>query len=322
MKFYFAPLEGITGYIYRNAHATFFPQVDKYFTPFIAANQHGKLSSRELNDILPEHNKGLVVIPQILTNNAEDFIRTMHQLKAYGYDEINLNLGCPSGTVVAKNKGSGFLTQKEALDAFLDTVFENAISKISIKTRIGKDVPEEFEDILAIYNQYPLEELIIHPRVQKDYYRNTPNLDVFEMAVVESKNPVVYNGDIFTAKQLTALHKRFPEMQTLMLGRGLIANPGLAEEITTSHTLNKITLKAFHDKLFHDYTEVLSGERNVLFKMKESWFYMGHIFSNFEKYGKKIRKAQHFKDYELAITQLFEEQNILEGAGLFSSQGI
>lgn len=319
MKFYLAPMEGLTGYIYRNAHAEFFGNVDKYFTPFIAANQFGKLSSRELNDILPEHNQGVVLVPQILTNRVEDFVRTTEVLMTYGYDEVNLNLGCPSGTVVSKNRGSGFLSQPEALDQFLDEVF-SALNqtKISIKTRIGKDSPEEFEKLMAIYNQYPMEELIIHPRIQKDYYRNTPNMEVFKTSIAASSNKVCYNGDIFKVSDYTNFNNKCPDVDIMMLGRGLIANPGLIQDITDGQTLDKNALKAFHDRLLEGYKIVLSGDRNVLFKMKELWFYMSHVFSNHEKYVKKIRKSQKISDYEQAVANLFEEQEILEGVGLFS----
>ncbi|MBU3803274.1 MAG: tRNA-dihydrouridine synthase family protein [Candidatus Cellulosilyticum pullistercoris] len=319
MKFYFAPMEGITGYIYRNAHAAFFGDVDKYFTPFIAANQFGKLSTRELHDILPEHNEGIVVVPQILTNNAEDFIRTSKTLKAFGYNEVNLNLGCPSGTVVSKNKGSGFLSQREALDQFLEAVFSEAVTKISVKTRIGKDAPEEFYELIKIFNKYPMEELMIHPRIQKDYYKNKPNMDVFKDAIALSKNPVCYNGDIFTAKDYERFSEGFQDVNTVMLGRGLIANPGLVGDIKRHCKLDKQLLRAFHDRLYEGYQDILSGERNVLFKMKEAWFYMIYMFEDYEKHAKKIRKSQRLSDYEKAVASLFEERELLEGAGLFSS---
>jgi len=317
MKFYFAPMEGITGYIYRNAHAAFFGDVDKYFTPFIAANQFGKLSTRELHDILPEHNEGTCVIPQILTNNAEDFIRTSMTLKEFGYNEVNLNLGCPSGTVVSKNKGSGFLSQREALDQFLETIFSEATTKISVKTRIGKDSPEEFYELIKIFNKYPMEELIIHPRIQKDYYKNKPNMDIFKDGLALSKNPVCYNGDIFTAKDYNRFSQDFKSVDTIMLGRGLIANPGLIADITKHCTLDKHLLKAFHDRIYEGYQGILSGERNVLFKMKEAWFYMIYMFDDHEKHAKRIRKSQRLCDYEKAVANLFEERDILEGAGLF-----
>lgn len=317
MKFYFAPLEGITGYVYRNTHAAFFKEVDKYFIPFIAANQYGKLSTRELHDILPAHNQGVVVVPQILTNNVQDFVRTTETLKDFGYDEANLNLGCPSGTVVAKGKGSGFLAETETLQAFLEEVFSKSATKISIKTRIGRDHPEEFEALINLFNQYPIHELIIHPRVQKDYYRNKPNLEVFRNALAVSKNPVVYNGDIFTAENYQAFISECPSIDTIMLGRGLIANPGLIQDIKTGEMLDKARLKAFHDQLLEGYEGILSGDRNVLFKMKEAWFYMSYMFSNPEKYAKKIRKSQKIADYKEAVSALFEEQDIVTGAGLF-----
>lgn len=320
MKFYLAPMEGLTGYIYRNAHATFFGHVDKYFTPFITTNQFGKLSTRELHDIMPEHNEGICVVPQILTNNAEEFIRMSHTLKAFGYDEVNLNLGCPSGTVVSKNRGSGFLAQKEALNQFLETVFSANVTKISIKTRIGKEHPEEFYDLIQIFNAYPMEELIIHPRVQKDYYKNKPRMEIFKEALEVSKNPVCYNGDIFTAEDYKHFSEGYKQVDRLMLGRGLIANPGLVDEIQQGHPLDKQVLKAFHDKLYMDYQGVLSGERNVLFKMKEAWFYMSYMFEDHEKHLKKIRKSQRLADYEKAVASLFEERHLLEGAGLFCSK--
>lgn len=304
-------MQGVTGYIYRNAHATFFNNVDKYFTPFITANQHESFSTRELHDILPEHNQGVVVIPQILTNNAEDFIRTSKQLKGFGYNEINLNLGCPSGTVVSKNKGSGFLSQREDLERFLDEIFYQSITKISVKTRIGKNEPEEFYELIKIFNKYPMEELIIHPRIQKDYYKNKPNMKVFKDGLALSKNPICYNGDIFTAKDCKEFSVAFPSVGTVMFGRGLIANPGLISDINSNSTLNKQLLKEFHDRIYEDYQGILSGDRNVLFKMKEVWVYMIHMFSDYEKYAKKIKKSQRLCDYENVVSSLFREQDIL-----------
>lgn len=317
MKFYFAPMEGITGYIYRNAHAKFFHQVDDYFIPFIAPTYHGRFTTRELQDIEPMHNQNIKVIPQVLTNNADDFNQTAWMLKKLGYEEVNLNLGCPSGTVVSKNKGSGFLSEKEALNRFFETVFAQTEVKISVKTRIGREAPEEFYDLIQIFNQYPLKKLIIHPRVQKDYYKNTPNLEIFKMGMQESKNKVCYNGDLFTAADYEKLLQECPDLEEVMLGRGLLCNPGLIETIKTGQLLDKDTFKAFHDELYTGYQEVMSGDRNVLFKMKEAWFYMIYMFSNHEKYAKKIRKAQKCVDYEAAVNALFEEQELVKGAGMF-----
>ena len=311
MNFYFAPMEGLTGYIYRNAHNAFFKSIDKYFSPFIPANQSEKFKTREINDILPENNQGLVLVPQLLTNNAKDFIHTSKKIKLLGYNEINLNLGCPSRTVVSKDKGSGFLSKKAELDVFLEEIFSQAVTKISIKTRLGKDQPEEFYDLIQIFNKYPIEELIIHPRIQKDFYKNKPNLKIFKEALILSKNPICYNGDIFKGDDYKAFSAHFPSVNTLMIGRGLLENPAMVSEITNNIKLDKIVLKQFHDQIYEDYKNILFGDRNVLFKMKEIWFYMIQAFSDNTKYAKKIKKAEKLCDCEEAVSSLFREQEVL-----------
>lgn len=312
MKFYLAPMEGVTGFVYRNAYHTYFGDIDKYFTPFIAPSKNKCLTSREKNDILPEHNKNMCVVPQILTNQAEHFIATTKVLEEFGYQEVNLNLGCPSGTVVSKFKGAGFLAKKDELNQFLEQIYNACSVDISIKTRVGIDNPEEFYDLLKIYNQYPVKELIIHPRVRNDFYKNKPNWDILSESVQKSKNPLCYNGDIFTPEMYKKFKEAFPAIDTVMLGRGIIVNPNLAGEIKTGHQLDKITLRKFHDTLLTGYQELLSGDKNVLFKMKELWFYMIHVFSNHEKYAKKIKKSQSLSEYKIVISNLFEEQEMVE----------
>lgn len=312
MRIYQAPLEGITGHVFRRAFYECFGNVDKYFIPFIKPNQHGHLSSKERQDVLPENNEGMYAVPQILTNSVEDFVRTVRKLEKYGYREINLNLGCPSKTVITKGRGSGFLAYPEELDRFLDAVFQQAgDTEISVKTRIGKDGPEEFLHLLEIYNQYPIKELIIHPRVQKDFYKNKPNLETFRMAYSESKNPLCYNGDIFSVTDYEKFVQEFPDTDTIMLGRGLLMNPGLARVIQQGKQTDKNTLREFHDRLYEGYQNVLSGDKTILFKMKELWGFLAPAFSNYEKYAKKIKKAEKLKVYDAAIDALFEEQELV-----------
>lgn len=327
MKFYFAPLEGVTGYIYRNAHHTFFPEtVDKYFAPFIVANQKGTWKTREISDLLPENNKGVKLIPQILTNKAEDFIETAKKIEQLGYSEINLNLGCPSGTVVSKNRGAGFLSQTDELNCFLDNITQHAVTKISVKTRIGKYDPDEFFDLLEIFNRYPLEELIVHPRIQTDFYKNKPNLLMFEEAVKTSKHPLCYNGDIVTVSDYLEIKAKFPSVESMMIGRGLLYNPALIREILGAIEMqgsgilkNGIpgsgmqieTLRSMHDQIYVGYQQILFGEKNVLFKMKEIWFYWIKLFENADKYAKKIKKAERLKDYEAVVASLFLECKIM-----------
>ncbi|MDY4949585.1 MAG: tRNA-dihydrouridine synthase family protein [Clostridium cadaveris] len=320
MKYYLAPMEGITGHIYRNAYEKFFHNIDKYFTPFIIPNTSTSLKTKELRDVLPENNNGINVVPQILTNDSEGFIVTTRKLKELGYDEVNLNLGCPSGTVVSKNRGSGFLAQREELDRFLEDIFSMDDVKISVKTRIGKDSPEEFYELIKIYNKYPIEELIIHPRTREDFYGNKPNLEVFKDALTLSTNPTCYNGDIFTVSDYKKITETFPNVDKVMIGRGILANPGLINEIKGKGVIDKEVLKAFHDEVFSRYREVLREDRNAIYRMKELWGYMIYIFSDNKKYAKKIKKAQNLIDYNMAVSTLFIEQHIVEGAGLFNSK--
>lgn len=302
-------MEGITGYIFRNVHSMFFHKADKYFTPFLAPNRKRIFKTRELEDILPEHNKGISVVPQILTSNAEDFILATKELKQYGYQEVNLNLGCPSGTVVSKGRGSGFLAKTEELERFFDTVFsEQEIVEtmfISVKTRIGKDSPEEFYKLIEIFNNYPIAELTIHPRTQKDYYKNQPNWDIFADAVKLSKSSLCYNGNLFTILDYQEFTEKFPEVPAVMFGRGLLSNPALLSHIKGEAIPEKRVFREFHDKLYQDYKQVLPGDMPVLFKMKEFWSYFITIFYNSERYAKEIRKAKNLIHYENTINNLF-----------------
>lgn len=318
MNYYLAPLEGITTYIYRNAYHSIFYPMEKYFTPFIVPRMKRAMNSREINDILPEHNQGLFVVPQLLTNQAADFIKGAKVLEAYGYQEINLNLGCPSGTVVAKGKGAGFLAHPRELNRFLEEVFSSLTVEISIKTRIGMEDPEEFEPLLEIFNQYPLKELIIHPRVREDYYRHSPNFSVFKKALEKSVSLLCYNGDIFTKGDYEDLLKKFPSLPAVMLGRGVIADPGLRQSIEDKgQEKRKEQFQRFHGEVYQGYREILSGGRNVLFKMKELWSYLVQSFTDYEPYAKKIRKAGTLSEYETAVRALFREQEVISN-GRFS----
>lgn len=310
MKFYFAPMEGITIHTYRNLCNEMFPYIDKYFSPFLVTKKKTILNAKELRDILPENNPGINLVPQVLTNDAADFIIMIRELEKLGYREVNLNLGCPSGTVVSKFRGSGFLAKPEELDIFLNQVFDTFAGtnmKLSIKTRIGKDTPEEFYHLMEIYNKYQMSELIIHPRTQKDYYKNKPNLTVFEEACKISKNPVCYNGNIFTVKDYQEFIGKFPQITMTMLGRGLVCNPALVAEILEQNRMDKEILREFHSRLYGEYKKMYSGEKNVLFRMKELWCYMIFLFENNDKQRKKLMKSKSLAEYEAAVNELFRE---------------
>ena len=314
MHIYFAPLEGITTYPYRNLHHKYFGGVEKYFTPFLAPGPEQGMSVKEMRDVLPENNAGVPVVPQILTSRAGDFLLASKKLLEMGYREINLNLGCPSGTVTAKKKGSGFLLYPDDLDRFFDEVFSDAAVRngeflVSIKTRIGKNEVEEWPELMQVYNRYPIHELTVHPRIQKEFYKGTPHLDVFTDILKESRNPVVYNGDLFTVEKVKEFREKFPTVGTVMIGRGLIRNPALAEMILQEETEPEADIlpriREFHDALFEHYRETMSGDRNLLFRMKDLWSYMLAEVPDSEKLAKKIRKSQHVPEYLAAVEEVF-----------------
>lgn len=314
MHIYFAPLEGITTYPYRNLHHKYFGGVEKYFTPFLAPGPEQGMSVKEMRDILPENNAGVPVVPQILTNRAGDFLLASKKLSEMGYREINLNLGCPSGTVTAKKKGAGFLLYPDDLDRFFDEVFSDAAVRngeflVSVKTRIGKNEVEEWPELMQVYNRYPIHELTVHPRIQKEFYKGTPHLDVFTDILKESRNPVVYNGDLFTVEKVKEFREKFPTVGTVMIGRGLIRNPALAEMILQEEPEPEADIlpriREFHDALFEHYRETMSGDRNLLFRMKDLWSYMLAEVPDSEKLAKKIRKSQHVPEYLAAVEEVF-----------------
>lgn len=314
MKLYLAPLEGITGYVYRQAYHACYEDADKYFTPFLAPHTKRSFNARERNDLIPEHNAGMYTVPQVLSKSGEDVAAIAEELKAFGYQEININAGCPSGTVVSKGRGAGLLDDERALLHFLDEMFEKTDAEISIKTRLGMEYPDEFEGILKIYNRFPIKELILHPRVREDYYKNKPDWTRVEYALEYSSNPLVYNGDIFTVEDYERFTERFPTIDAIMLGRGVIRDPALIEKIRSGGIIDRAVelkrLYAFHNKLVAGYQEEMSGEKNVLFKMKELWFYLGTQFTGIEKPLKKIKKANSLIEYQAAVSAIF-----LTGAG-------
>ena len=268
-QLYFAPMEGITGSIYRRAHHRIFGGVDRYYAPFIFTNPKGKISKKDLLEIAPEYNEGCRVVPQLLSNCAEDFIATAHTLKGLGYDEVNLNLGCPSSTVASKGRGSEFLGEKEALKAFLADIFEKTDMKISLKTRIGLNRADEFDDILDTYQAYPVEMLIVHPRIRMDYYSGKPDMEAFEKASARMPFPVCYNGDIFTAAAYGCVSEKYSDIRHLMMGRGLLSNPALCREIRGGDCASREELADYYHTMRDEYEVRLQGNKKVVFLMKE-----------------------------------------------------
>lgn len=316
MNFYFAPMEGITGHIYRRAFHTYFPIPDKYFTPFISPDGNKILRNKEKRDVLPENNAGMCVVPQIITNRADYFLMAAEYLKnEYGYTEVNLNLGCPSGTVVTKGKGSGFLSRLNELERFFDEVFETCSLEVSVKTRVGRNDAEDWEEILALFAKFPIKELTVHPRIQKDFYKGQVRMETFAYAYEKWERPLCYNGDIFTKESYEKLTARFPKLQSVMLGRGLLSDPyligRLRGEVLPDEKTRRETIRAFHEQLMTEYGEVLSCDRDLLYKMKELWFYLLDSFLDSEKVRKQIRKCEKLSEYKTVVENLFFESNLI-----------
>ncbi|MCR5008661.1 MAG: tRNA-dihydrouridine synthase family protein [Oribacterium sp.] len=323
MKFYFAPMEGITGYPFRNAFQQCFPGIDRFYTPFLSANDTFSFTTREKRDTDPALNKVSDLVPQIITNNAEMFVWAIEKMSELGYKEVNLNLGCPSGTVVAKGKGSGMLRYPDRLDAFLEETFElldkNHISydssvnastssekqvSVSVKTRLGIHDPSESDRLIAVYNRYPLSDVIVHSRVQKEFYKGEIHYDHFRKFIEGSKHHLVYNGDIVTKKDFEKVKALFPEIDTVMIGRGLLINPSLIRELNGGEPCTLEEIKAFHEALIESYIPEMGSDANLLYKVKEYWSWLSRSFTDSERYMKDIRKAKNLPEYKAAVRNL------------------
>lgn len=297
MRYYFAPMEGITDRVFRQVHHKYFPGVSRYYMPFLSPTVHRALTPKEARELPYAWEEDFCAVPQLLTKVADDFLWMAQQCADRGYDEVNLNLGCPSGTVTAKGKGSGMLRDLEGLDRFLEAIFRDAPLPISIKTRLGLESGEEFPKILEIFNRYPIRELTIHPRVRKAFYSGPVEMPWFRYAYENSQNPLCYNGDLKSKADIAAIAGEFPKVEAVMLGRGLVADPGMFTE-----GWDKATLQRFCDELLEGYTEAFGSARNAMFRTKENWSMLINRFENSEKLWKRLRKTTSLAEYR-AITQ-------------------
>ena len=293
MKYYFAPMEGLTDRIYRDIHARFFPGLDRYYTPFFSPTMHHSLTNKEARELPMAVETPVCTIPQILTKSAEDFLWMANLCAERGYTEVNLNAGCPSGTVTAKGKGAGMLANTEELDRFLEQVFTSSPLPVSVKTRIGVQSSEEWPAILEVYNRYPIKELTVHSRVRKTFYAGTVEEDCFRYAVEHSKNPLCYNGDLNTKEDIDRVQRDYPEVKAVMIGRGLIARP----DMLSTDKADSQKLIAFYDALLEAYLIAFGGSRNAMFRLKEHWHYLLPCFADSEKLGKKLRKTTDLQEY-------------------------
>ena len=291
VRVYFAPMEGLTDHVFRRLHHQYFPGVDRYYMPFFSPTQDHVLTNREKREL--EYCPEISAVPQILTKNPEDFVWAANTYAAMGYSEVNLNLGCPSGTVFSKGKGAGMLRDPDALDRFLDEIFRNTKPRITVKTRLGVEAPEEFAKLLAIFNRYPIGELTIHPRFRRDFYQGRARMELFDYAVENSKNPLCWNGNLCSREEIREFAERYPGVDAVMAGRGLIGDPAMLCPALRSRE----RLDDFLTALLESYRGLFGSDRNAMFRMKENWRYLLCLFDGTEKLGKALRKATRVEDY-------------------------
>jgi tRNA-dihydrouridine synthase len=305
--FYLAPLQGFTDYIFREAFASVIGKPDACFSPFIETH---KPDHRTFRDVLPDRNQGQRMIPQILGNDVGEMKGIISQLQQMGYEEINWNLGCPFPRVVKKYTGAGLLPHPDRIDNILENLFTDSKCRISIKMRLGMVNPDDWKSLVPILNRYPLSEVIIHGRTASQMYKGEVNVQAFTEFAGLLSHPACYNGNVFTLEQWQCLHSQLPGITRWMLGRGLLSNPLLLQEIKnneiTSEQQRIVALNALHEQLLILNTNRLSGSSHVLNKMKPYWEYFAESLSGREKGLKKIKKTITLDAYKIACLEVFK----------------
>ena len=308
MRYYFAPMEGLTDSIYRRLHHKYFGGIDRYYMPFISPTIHRTLTHKEDRELPMADAVDFCAIPQVLTKVPEDFLWASQICADRGYQEVNLNVGCPSGTVVSKGKGSGMLREPAQLDQFLEAVFKDSPLPISVKTRLGLEDPEEFPALLEVFNRYPIKELTVHPRVRKDFYKEPVREEWFSYARENSKNPLCYNGNIMAKEQADEIRNRYSGIESVMVGRALIADPGMFCGGTTAKAL-----EGFLDELTEEYIREFGSARNAMFRLKENWGFLRYRFEDSDKLWKRLRKTTDIHEYNAITSEILHTLTLTDG---------
>ncbi|MCP3941234.1 MAG: tRNA-dihydrouridine synthase family protein [Desulfobacteraceae bacterium] len=306
-----APLQGFTDVTFRNVWARHFTGIDEAIAPFISTMGQQRLKPSRIKDVAPENNQHLFVIPQILGNVSTDFIFLADHLYEMGHKRINWNLGCPHSKIAKKHRGSGLLPYPAKIDELLTQIIPNISADLSVKIRLGRRSKDEIFNLLTMFDRHPLEEIILHPRTGIQMYEGTSDQDAFEKAIENSRHTFTYNGDIIDIDSFKTVQERFPGITRFMIGRGILANPFLAEEIkgTPKNTTPRPTrLKAFHDELFAQYDKIFSGPAHLTGRMKGFWTYLGPSFKESKKPLKQILKSTSIPAYQDRVEAFFDQK--------------
>lgn len=324
-------MQGVTGWPFRTTHLKHYGGVDRYYMPFISVHQTRAMKGGEKRDMDPAHNEMSRMVPQLLPAGAEDTLFYMEMIRCAGYDEVSLNFGCPVRTVVTKGKGAGILEDAGKLDEFLEHLFTGMgrmpAGRVTIKTRIGMNSTDQIDELIRIYNRYPIAEVQVHARLGKDAYNGTPDKDAFRRFYNGIVHPVCYNGDIRSIEDFRKLHEEFPDLPAVMIGRGLVADPMLAEKIQADlqqgYMQNDNTQPAkqegriqseherlirFHDDLYNAWYECYGQEHPTICRMLEIWDYLGASFPGNERKVRKIRKARDLQTYRQLAGEVLNQE--------------
>ena len=307
---YLAPFQGITGSVYREVYTTYFQGIDKLFTPFFTGIHSTKSIAAKIGELDRTSHHNIPVIPQVLSNDAEEIVRFNHICRELGFDEVNWNLGCPFRRVAAKKRGSGLMQYPDMVRDILTTVMQDVPLKFSIKCRLGYESDAEIDEMIQVFNEFPLSELIVHARIGRQIYKGDVNIEAFAKLSESTDIPLVYNGDIFSVSSYKKLSKRFSSNDPLMIGRGLLADPFLPGDIKNNSKLihldeRKRYLKKFVDELYYQYRKKLNDRLHAISLMKELWEYMSFGFDQPSKVFGKIKKTKTFDAYEDSVNLVF-----------------
>jgi len=309
--FYLAPIRGVTDALFRRVYHHHFPYFDSAVAPFINPQKFANLKDKFLFDVLPENNTTLDVVPQLLYNTSDDFIHLAKRLEEMGYTHINWNLGCPAPMVANKKRGSGLLPHSDRIVALLEEVIPALKAELSIKTRLGFHEPVDLHRLLPLLEPFPIREIIIHPRIGKQLYRGSVNMEDFAKCRELTHHKIVYNGDICRKDDFTRLSGEYPYVTSWMIGRGALADPFLLADIRDIVVDSDIRIEKiydFHAEIYSQLRSKLSGPSHLLNRMKQIWMYLIGSFPGKIKVLKKIQKASSEEKYNNAVKEIFDVQ--------------
>jgi tRNA-dihydrouridine synthase B len=314
LTIYSSPLQGFTDFRFRNAFQKFFGGIDQYIAPYIRLNGNLEIKPGNERDILPENNRSLDLIPQIITKDADEFLFVAKYVQKLGYTELNWNLGCPYPMIAKKGMGSGLLRMPEKIDEILNRVCGETDIQVSVKMRLGYESSQEIFQVLPVLERYRLANIAIHPRIGKQLYRGDVDLKTFEECLGKSSHKIFYNGDITSVQSFREMKKHFPTITHWMIGRGIIADPFLPSMIKADNPVYPVNryelLNSFHDALFSSYEDALSGPKHLLMKMYSFWELFIQSFPHSPKGLKKIKKARSLSVYREEVKEIIYNEAV------------